>query len=94
MNKLCTRVQRSEARDLVDVRELLARGGGLRRALADAPKKDSGFSPLTLNGLLGNLAIRDIGTGEGWSDEGLVGLEEFRASLIELVGEPARPDSE
>ncbi len=57
------------------------------------PKKDSGFSPLTLNWLLGNLTIRDIGTGEGWSDESLVGLEEFRASLIELVGKLARPDA-
>ena len=48
VNKLCTLLERSELRDLLDVRVLLEGGGDLRRALREAPSKDLGFSPLTL----------------------------------------------
>lgn len=48
VNKLCALLGRAELRDLIDVRALLDQGFDLTRALADAPKKDSGFSPVTL----------------------------------------------
>jgi hypothetical protein len=48
VNELCALLGRSELRNLVEVRALLDQGFDLARALADAPKKDSGFSPVTL----------------------------------------------
>jgi hypothetical protein len=94
VNKLCALVQRSEPRDLLDVRGLLARGGDLQRALTDAPSKDSGFSILTLTWLVKDLPIRPVGSSDGWSEERITALEEFRASLIERLGDLARPDSD
>lgn len=47
VNTLCALLSRSEARDLLDVRELLASGGDLEQAVKDAPTKDAGFSSLT-----------------------------------------------
>lgn len=93
VNKMCALVQRSELRDLVDVRELLAAGGDLRRALTDAPKKDGGFSPLTLTWLLKDLSIRDVGAAEGWSEPSLAALAEFRTALLARLSELARPPS-
>lgn len=48
VNKLCALLSRSETRDLEDIRALVSAGGDLVRALADAPTKDGGFSPMTL----------------------------------------------
>ncbi len=48
VNKLCALLSRSETRDLEDIRALVSAGGDLVRAIADAPKKDGGFSPMTL----------------------------------------------
>jgi hypothetical protein len=47
-SKLATLLERSETRDLADVKALLDAGGDLESALRDAPMKDAGFSPLTL----------------------------------------------
>lgn len=58
VNKLCALVSRSELRDLEDVRALLEAGGDLERALEDAPKKDGGFSPMTLAWLLPQVDLR------------------------------------
>ena len=91
VNKLCTLVQRSEIRDLIDVRELLAQGGDLLRALSDAPKKDGGFSPLTLVWLLGQLSIEAIGEAEGLTPEETRGLEQFRDSLVATLSELTLP---
>ncbi len=55
VNKLNALLGRWATRDLVDVRALLATGLDLRRAMADAPKKDGGFSPETLAWVLDNL---------------------------------------
>jgi hypothetical protein len=54
-NKLCALLSRTELRDLVDVQALLGRGLSLSRALADAPKKDAGFSPLVLANVLATI---------------------------------------
>ncbi len=48
VQKLCALLSRSEVRDLVDVGALLDAGLDLVRAIADAPSKDTGFSPPTL----------------------------------------------
>ena len=92
VNKLCALVQRSELRDLVDVKELLNHGGDLRRALTDAPKKDSGFSPMTLAWLLKDLPIQKVGRGEGWSEDRIAVVEQFRESLLAELGELSRPE--
>lgn len=45
VNKLNALLDRWASRDLVDVHALLATGLSLERAIADAPRKDAGFSP-------------------------------------------------
>ncbi|OGQ09695.1 MAG: hypothetical protein A2138_09555 [Deltaproteobacteria bacterium RBG_16_71_12] len=57
VQKLCALLSRSEVRDLVDVAALLEAGGDLRRALADAARRDGGFSPPTLAWLLQSFPI-------------------------------------
>ena len=52
VNKVCSLLHRSEPRDLIDIQALVAAGGDLDRALRDAPRKDGGFSPLTLGWIL------------------------------------------
>jgi hypothetical protein len=48
VNKLTALLSRSEPRDLVDIRALVAAGGDLDRAIRDANVKDGGFSPSVL----------------------------------------------
>lgn len=61
VNKLCALLSRSEPRDLEDVRVLVEAGGDLQRALGDAPRKDGGFSPLTLAWVLQSLPLHRAG---------------------------------
>jgi len=56
-NKLTALISREELRDLVDLEALLGTGLPLERGLADAPKKDAGFSPLILARLLDTFPI-------------------------------------
>lgn len=66
---------------LEDVRVLLARGGNLPRALADAAQKDGGFSSLTLAWVLQSLpllAARELGFDRKT-------LTAFREHLIEVL---------
>lgn len=91
VNKLCALVQRSELRDLVDVQALLGGGCDLKRALADAPAKDSGFSPLTLVWLLKDLPIEAAARAEEWAEERTARLAEFRDGLVLEIGDLARP---
>lgn len=93
VDKLCALVQRSEVRDLFDVQQRIAHGGDVRRALADAPRKDGGFSPLTLAWLLEQLAVEELGRAEGWSDERLRGLEDFRQQLLRQLKDWSRPEA-
>ncbi|MAE69240.1 MAG: hypothetical protein CME06_02095 [Gemmatimonadetes bacterium] len=79
---------------LIDVRELLARGGDLLRALGDAPRKDGGFLPLTLVWLLGQLSIEAIGKAEGLTPDETRGLERFRDRLVETLSELTLPDDD
>jgi hypothetical protein len=58
---LTGRVAHAWKRDLEDVRALLDAGGDLVRALADAPRKDPGFSPVTFAWVLEQLPIAAMG---------------------------------
>lgn len=91
VNKLCALVQRSELRDLVDVRGLLGIGGDFERALRDAPRKDGGFSPLTLAWQLSGLDLSAMGRAEGWKDRDVAALKDFRDDLIERLSRLSRP---
>ncbi|MEW5850328.1 MAG: nucleotidyl transferase AbiEii/AbiGii toxin family protein [Myxococcota bacterium] len=85
VNKLTALMSRSEVRDLVDIRALLRAGGDLQRALEDAPKKDGGFSPLTLAWLLEEFPLKSAGRALGMSPEFLDELDAFRTSLKQRV---------
>jgi len=91
VNKLCTLLGRAELRDLEDVGALLARGGDLERAMADAPRKDGGFSALTLAWVLENLDIQGIGSVTGLGSEQIVALDRIRRDLVEQLLRASRP---
>jgi hypothetical protein len=91
VNKLCALLSRSELRDLVDVQALLAAGGDLRRALADAPEQDGGFSPLTFAYSLRQLPVEKLAGALGWTHEATAELQRFRAELVDRVLEEAIP---
>lgn len=83
VNKLNALVSRSEVRDLEDVRVLIESGLELERALADAPKKDGGFSPMTLAWVLERAPLADA---ERLGFDG-ASLAAFRDELVaRLVG--------
>jgi len=92
VNKLCTLLERSELRDLQDVRILLEAGGDLEPSLAQAPQKDAGFSPLTLAWVLHELPISSLGLGIGWSREEVASLERFRDELVQRIAHLAEPE--
>ena len=91
VNKLCTLIQRSELRDLIDVQALLAAGGDLQRALRDAPMKDGGFSPLVLTWQLKELPLATMARAEAWAPERIEALEAFRTELTTSLSQLARP---
>jgi hypothetical protein len=92
VNKLCALLSRSELRDLEDVRVLLDAGGDLQRALTDAPRKDGGFSPITLAWLLEQFPLAAMSRALGWTAAASTNLDEFRRRLIEQVMAAAKPD--
>ncbi|MBM4059620.1 MAG: nucleotidyl transferase AbiEii/AbiGii toxin family protein [Planctomycetes bacterium] len=89
VNKLCALLHRSELRDLIDIAALVANGGDLERALADAPRKDGGFSALTLGFCLQGWALRDAARASGLAERAAE-LERFRDELLQRVagGQP------
>jgi hypothetical protein len=89
LKKLCALLERSEMRDLVDIEALLQRGESLDRAIADAPRRDSGFSPLTLALVLRDLNIRDLAAAAAIDRDTAARLDAFRRSLIERLIEPS-----
>lgn len=92
VNKLCAFLSRSELRDLVDVRALLAEGGDLERAARDAPRKDAGFSPLVLAWLLRDWRPVDLARSTGWSEEESAALQRFHAELLGRIAALAAPE--
>jgi hypothetical protein len=86
--KLCALLERAEIRDLIDVEALLLRREDLGLAIADAPRRDSGFSPLTLAWVLRDLNLLALAGAAGLDDEAARRLDAFRASLIDKLIEP------
>jgi hypothetical protein len=91
-SKLATLLERSEIRDLVDVKALVDAGGNLNAALGDAPKKDAGFSPLTLAWVLKGYDVRPAAKALGWSVAQMEALEVFRQWLIDRLTAGAAPE--
>lgn len=91
VNKLGALLHRAEPRDLIDLRGLLAEGGDLRRALADAARKDGGFSPLTAGWSLEQFDVlsraRVLGLDEAEARE----LDQFRRRLRDEIAALAQP---
>ncbi|MCY2960110.1 MAG: nucleotidyl transferase AbiEii/AbiGii toxin family protein [Planctomycetota bacterium] len=85
VNKLTTLIQRTELRDLVDVGALLEKGLDLDRALAEAPRKDRGFSPLTLAWLLREMPVETMARAEGASPDLVKARVELRDRLLRRV---------
>jgi hypothetical protein len=91
VNKLCALLGRMEVRDLVDVRELLTTGGQLERALLEAPRKDGGFSPLTLAWILRGMPVDRLAEAAGWRPNDAQELEQFKLALIDRLLTAAAP---
>ena len=91
VSKLCALRSRSELRDLEDVRALLASGGDLARALADAPRKEAGFSPVTLAWVVEQLPVAALGRVLGRSADDVRAMEEFRGKLARDILAAAKP---
>jgi hypothetical protein len=91
VNKLCALLSRSELRDLEDLRVLTEAGGDLARALAEAPRRDSGFSPLTLAWLVQQLDVSTLGRSLGWPPDATARLEQFKGRFVEQLLAHARP---
>jgi len=90
--KLCALLSRSELRDLEDVRALLDGGGDLVRALADAPRKDAGFSPVTLAWVLEQLPVAAMSRALGRAADESRALEDFRERLVGDLLAAAKPE--
>lgn len=91
VNKLCALLSRSELRDLVDVRVLLETGGELTRALADCPKQDAGFSPLTFSWSVKGVAVERLARALGWPEDEIRSIATFRDELVERVVHASHP---
>jgi hypothetical protein len=91
-NKLCALLGRAELRDLVDVRALLAFGADLKKALFDAPRKDAGFSNLTLAWVLKGVRPKALGRLAGLSEQEAQELEAFKESLVTELLEAGAPE--
>ena len=85
------RCYRKELRDLRDVRELLQTGGDLERALADAPRKNGGFSPLMVAWILRGLSVHDMAPVGELSAEETAELARFRDELVARLTRAAAP---
>jgi hypothetical protein len=90
-SKLATLLERSELRDLADVKALLDAGGSLEDGLRDAPLKDAGFSPLTLAWVLKSYDPRPAARALGLQERQLEDLLSFRESLIDHLTRLAAP---
>jgi hypothetical protein len=90
-NKLGCLLHRAELRDLIDIRALLATGLDLGAALAEAGRKDGGFSPLMVAHLLAGFPFARQATQLGLGDEQHHELDAFRQQLAERIAAHARP---
>lgn len=91
VNKLGAVLHRAELRDLVDLRALLDRGADLASALADANRKDGGFSPLMLGYLLQGFPVAKQAQLAGLDAAATAALVQFRDELVVRVARFAQP---
>ena len=91
VDKLCTLLSRSEIRDLIDTRALLDNGADLDRALADAPRRDAGFSLLTLTWVLRGFGVERLGRVAGLAQSDIAALARFRDEFIAQLVSRTRP---
>lgn len=75
----------------MDVSAILGAGGDLNRAVSDAPRKDGGFSALTLAWLLSNYPATRLANAYGIDPDH---AEQLRASLEARLVELARREAE
>jgi len=92
VSKLCTLLSRAEIRDLVDVRALIEAGGDFDLALADAPKKDAGFSALTLSWVLSTTQVHPMAKAIGWGTEETDAVASFKDLLVQRLLSAAAPE--
>jgi len=88
VNKVCTLLSRAEIRDLIDVEALSAHGLSLDDAIASAPRKDGGFSTLTLAWVLRNFDVHTAAAAAGLPSADAARLDRFRLDLIERLATP------
>jgi hypothetical protein len=88
-NKICALLGRSEVRDLVDLRAILATGLALGPMLADAERKDGGVSPATLAWLLDGMRIPREAALPGGVDA--AALDAFRVDLVTKLRQASLP---
>jgi len=88
--KLCALLERSELRDLIDIEALVRNGEDLDAALADAPNRDSGFSPLTLAWVLRDFDVSALAVAAGLDAAAAANLDRFRRTLITQLADPRR----
>jgi hypothetical protein len=91
-SKVAALLERSELRDLADVKALLDAGGDLEAALRDAPSKDAGFSPLTLAWVLKGWDPRPAARALGMSGPEAEDLASFRQWLIDRLASATAPE--
>lgn len=92
VNKLTALLGRAEPRDLWDVKVLVDLGVDLDRALADAPGKDAGFSPLTLAWVLRDWQPAALAAASGWPESVGRELGPFRDWLVDRLTAGSRPE--
>lgn len=83
VDKLCALLGRSEPRDLFDVRGLVESGMDLERAVRDAPRRDGGFSPMTLAWVLHSAPAGPL---RSWPGDLVAWRDEFVEELTRLAG--------
>jgi hypothetical protein len=92
VDKLRALLGRVELRDLEDVRALLDAGGDLLRAVLDAPRRDAGFSLLTLAWAVRNLPVPRLAASAGYAGDEPAALEKFRDTLVDRLVAFSAPD--
>lgn len=92
--KLCALLERSEVRDLLDIKVLMDRGVDLAEAVAAAPRKDAGFSPLTIAWLLRDFPLARLARASGWTEDLIQELDTFRQHFVtRLLSESIPPNA-
>jgi hypothetical protein len=85
VNKICTLVERSETRDVVDLMMLERRGLRVETSLPMAQRKDAGVTPATIAWLLGSLTIPEEVPGTATRAEVVGFVRELEQRMLRLA---------